>query len=285
MKTYVKDLRIIFQSIFYRWRILLAFEFLYRVIGSLLIYPMVNFLIQKTLDFAKLAYLDLNHIQIWLTSPYTFPLLFLCFLILGSYILYEMSVLSYYFHWSLKQGAFNLQSLIKTAFHKILKIIKPINWLMLIMIMVLFPLTSLSLTPASLIRFRIPEYMIDFIHEQGSFFYSCYICIILIINLLVFHMLYIVPSFLLNDMNFRPAWQNSRKLLKKKLFKNPLVLYSMFDRYFCMLPVSLWRYPIDFIYLLLLSARYRVILNQLHSKLYVAKTIWNISLPYRYLHH
>lgn len=225
MKTYVKDLRIIFQSIFYRWRILLAFEFLYRVIGSLLIYPMVNFLIQKTLDFAKLAYLDLNHIQIWITSPYTFPLLFLCFLILGSYILYEMSVLSYYFHWSLKQEDFNLQSLIKTAFRKILKIIKPINWLMLIMIMVLFPLTSLSLTPASLIRFRIPEYMIDFIHEQGPIFYSCYICIILIINLLVFHMLYIVPSFLLNDMNFRPAWQNSRKLLKKSFLKT-LLFYT-----------------------------------------------------------
>ena len=225
MKTYIKDLRTIFQSLFFQWRTLLLFEFLYRVIGSLLIYPIVSSLIQDSLASAKLAYLDLSSISIWLSSPYTLPILLFCFLLLGSYILYEMSVLSYYFHWSLKRESFTLITLIKIAFHKIWKVIKPRNWLMLVIIMVLFPLTSLSLTPASLIRFRIPEYIIDFFQEQGFLMYTLYILIILILNLLVFHMLYVVPSFLLNDMNLKQAWQNSRKLLKKNFIRT-LLFYA-----------------------------------------------------------
>lgn len=225
MKTYIKDLRTIFQSLFFQWRTLLLFEFLYRVIGSLLIYPIVSSLIQDSLASAKLTYLDLSSISIWLSSPYTFPILLFCFLLLGSYILYEMSVLSYYFHWSLKRESFTLITLIKIAFHKIWKVIKPRNWLMLVIIMVLFPLTSLSLTPASLIRFRIPEYIIDFFQEQGFLMYTLYILIILILNLLVFHMLYVVPSFLLNDMNLKQSWQNSRKLLKKN-FVRTLLFYA-----------------------------------------------------------
>ena len=75
MKAYLLHIKNIMKDIFFHWRILLLFEFLYKLLGGIILSPFLKFLLQKTLTDAGLPYLYLDNIKTWLFSPLTLPLL------------------------------------------------------------------------------------------------------------------------------------------------------------------------------------------------------------------
>ena len=221
MKTYLVHIKNIMHDIFFQWRILLLFEFLYKLLGGIILFPFFNYLIQETLAAADLPYLYLDNIKIWLFSPLTLPLLFLCFLLFGIYILYEISILVQYFHFARIHHPMTFSELITTSFKQNIHILKPRNWIFLIILLLIFPLTMFSLTPTALLQVRVPEYFTDFFKEHGNF-YSLYLMVIVILNIFVFSMLFTLPAFLIEKKDFVDAFKRSRQLIKTRFIKTML---------------------------------------------------------------
>lgn len=223
MKKYLIHIQNIIHDIFYQWQILLLFEFIYKLAGGIFLFPFLKSLVQKTLTIAEIPYLYLENIKKWLTSPYTLPILFCCFILLGIYILYEISVLVLYFQRARTQAKITFVSLLRISFKQVLHAIKPKNWIYLIILLLFVPLTLLSLTPTTLMQVRIPEYFTDFFKEHGNLYYI-YGIIMFILNIFVFYMIFTFPAFLIEKRNFFDAFKRSRELMKKRFIKT-LVAY------------------------------------------------------------
>ncbi len=227
MKRYLQNVAHIVRSMFSNWRVLLLFEFIYMLIGSLGLYPLLRFLLRKSLEHIGAAYIGLDNLILWLRQPFTLLILLVCFVLGGLYIFYQMSALAMYFECARKKESITFFSLWRKAFVKALPVLVPKNWVLLVFVLAIFPLTSLSLTPAALTKVRIPEYFVDFFREQGNLYYF-YIAALAGLNILVFYMLYVIPVFLLEKKSFLSAFRESRKLMKKHFLKT-LISYVMWQ--------------------------------------------------------
>ncbi|MCD2492429.1 glycerophosphoryl diester phosphodiesterase membrane domain-containing protein [Lacrimispora sp. NSJ-141] len=238
MKRYFQNVTYIVRSIFSNWRVLLLFEFVYMLIGSLGLYPFFRFLLRKSLAHIDAAYIELGNLLIWLRQPLTLLVLLVCFVLGGLYIFYQMSALALYFDCARKKENLSFFSLWKEAFVKAFPVLLPKNWALLFFVLAIFPLTSLSLTPAALTKVRIPEYFVDFFKGQGSLYYF-YIAALIGLNILVFYMLFVIPVFLLEKKSFLSAFRESRKLMKKHFLKT-LISYVMWQIGVTVVFVLLW---------------------------------------------
>lgn len=218
MKSITHDIKNTLKSIIWNWRVLLIFEFLYKILGGLILFPILHIFVNFTLKRAKTPYLDLETLSTWLLHPFTIPVLIFCLLILGVYIMLEMSVMVQYFYSSNHKEKLSLCQLLKISINKSLHAARPQNWLLLFFVMILFPITSFTLTPDTLINLRIPEYVVDYFRESGGI-YIIYTLIVVIVNFIVFYMIYSIPIFILEDVSFLTACKKSYGMMKNKFFK------------------------------------------------------------------
>lgn len=218
MRKYGNTIIEIIKNILWDWRKLLLFEFLYKILGGVLLFPYVSSLFQESIEKAHIVYIDMETIGLWLKEPFTLLILPCTIILVGLYVFYEISVLAHYFHFAQQRKAIKFFPLIVQSLKKTLRIMYPRNWFVLIIVLLLFPLTALSLTPVSLMQVRIPEYFVDFFKERGIL-YNIYIITLILINILLFYMLYMLPIFLLEDHSFFQASKKSIRYMKKKFFK------------------------------------------------------------------
>ena len=218
IKNWFKSIKKLLKSIFYNWQTLLLFELLYKILGGIFIFPLLHDLIKFTLTTSSIDYINLNTIKTWLLSPLTIPSIILCLIILGIYIMIEMSVLVEYFYNSYLNIKIDIFHLLKSTFKKIFHVLLPKNWLLLFLVMVVFPITTFTLTPDSLMNFRIPEYIIDFLKEQG-YIYIIYIILLIVFEIIVFYIVFSIPIFILEDLSFVNSCKKSYTLMKSRFIK------------------------------------------------------------------
>lgn len=212
------NIRNIANSIMWNWRVLLLFEFIYRVIGGVIIFPLLHGLINFTITKARIEYLDLENLKVWVSYPLTIPILIICLLILGVYVMLEMSAMVQYFYSYNKREILNVVQLLSISLKRAIHVVMPKNWLLLFLVMFLFPITTFVLTPNVLSNLSIPEYIVDFIQEQGNI-YIIYILFLIVTNLIIFYTIYSIPVFILEDTSFFNACKKSYKIMKKNFFK------------------------------------------------------------------
>lgn len=225
IKNWLQHIRTLLRSILWNWQTLLLFELLYKILGGVFLFPLLQDFLNFTVKDSNLDYINLDNIKIWILSPLTIPVLILCIIILSIYIMIEMSVIVEYFytsHFKIKIGLFNL---LKSTFKKIFHILRPRNWLLLFLVMVIFPITTFALTPDSLMNLRIPEYIVDFIKEKGAI-YSIYIILLIGLQIIVFYIIFSIPIFILEDLPFIESCKKSYKMMKNKFF-NTLLNYIL----------------------------------------------------------
>lgn len=218
MKIVIQSIKEILKSILWNWRVLLLFEVVYKILGGVIIFPLLINLINFTIDKAKLEYINMEMLGKWILSPFTIPILVICFFILGIYIISEIIVLILYFYSAREEEEVSIKILFLKVVHKLISILKPENWLILIFVIVLFPITVFTIKPSTLANLRIPEYIVDFIKEEKSL-YIVYTILLLSINILIIYTIYSIPIFVLEDISFIDACKKSYAMVKNKFFK------------------------------------------------------------------
>ena len=219
MRAYVNKFKEVLSAILWNWQVLLLFEFLYKLLGGVLLFPFIRSTMQKTLELAQIPYLTMDVLKDWLLSPFTLLFILGIMILLGLYIFYEMLVLVTYFDDSYHKRPVHFSKLIMVPLKRSLHALKPNNWPIFLLVVLLFPLTSLSLTPSALTQVRIPEYFVDFVKELGMVYYLGFLILILLINLLVFSLLYVVPVFMKENKSFYQSLKASRELLNRRFLK------------------------------------------------------------------
>lgn len=218
MKKSIQSGKNMLKSIFWNWQVLVLFELIYKVLGGMIVLPFLNNLINFTLKGAKIEYLNMDNLKGWIIYPLTIPILFICLLILGIYVMIEMSVMVEYFYSAKRGEKIGILQLFKSAIYKSIHILKPINWILLLFVMVLFPITTFTLTPGILTNIRIPEYVVGFIKEQGNL-YLIYITILIVFEVILFYTIYSIPIFILEEQSFLKACKKSYNMIKKNFIK------------------------------------------------------------------
>lgn len=261
MKNTIRNMKEILSSVLWNWRILLLFELIYKMLGGVVIFPLLNNLINFTIKKAKLEYLDMEMISKWISSPFTIPILIICFFILGIYVVLEITVLVQYFYSARKEEDIYIKTLVSKVAQKLLYIISPRNWLIFVFVIILFPITMFAIAPDALVNLRVPEYILDFIKGQGNL-YIIYIILSVSINILVFYTIYSIPIFILEDVPFIETCKRSYLMMKKKFFKtllryvlwiiSILLIFSLIVGVFLLFNIIQFRYikfePTEFLF-------------------------------------
>lgn len=261
MKNTIRNMKEILSSVLWNWRILLLFELIYKMLGGVVIFPLLNNLINFTIKKAKLEYLDMEMISKWISSPFTIPILIICFFILGIYVVLEITVLVQYFYSARKEEDIYIKTLVSKVAQKLFYIISPRNWLIFVFVIILFPITMFAIAPDALVNLRVPEYILDFIKGQGNL-YIIYIILSVSINILVFYTIYSIPIFILEDVPFIETCKRSYLMMKKKFFKtllryvlwiiSILLIFSLIVGVFLLFNIIQFRYikfePTEFLF-------------------------------------
>ncbi len=118
MKKSIQSGKNMLKSIFWNWQVLVLFELIYKVLGGMIVLPFLNNLINFTLKGAKIEYLNMDNLKGWIIYPLTIPILFICLLILGIYVMIEMSVMVEYFYSAKRGEKIGILQLFKSAIYK-----------------------------------------------------------------------------------------------------------------------------------------------------------------------
>lgn len=198
------------------WKFLLSFILLHTAIGQLIIFSFLKDLIDFSVNQAGYEFLNTTVLLKWLTNPFTIPVIIICILTLSFYVMFEMSTFILYVDYMRKNMKVSWKKCLTKSIKRSARILLPKNWILLILILLVFPLTFLSFNFSLIFRLHIPEFIVDFI-QANTVLSILYFAIIIFFNILAFILIFTIPAFILDLQSFKDAISTSLNLIKKHL--------------------------------------------------------------------
>ncbi len=115
----VKTLNLMAKSLGYNLKTLVYFEILYRVIGVILVYPLVSRLFYLSIDISPFVYITNKDLIGFLLNPMTILLFMLILLVVSIYFFIEILFLQVLFEMGLKEIQLKFRFLIELGFEQI----------------------------------------------------------------------------------------------------------------------------------------------------------------------
>lgn len=198
------------------WKFLLSFILLYTAIGQVIIFPFLRDLIDFSINQAGYEFLNTTVLLNWITKPFTIPVIIICILTLSFYIMFEMSTFILYVDYARKNMKVSWKKCLTESIKRSARILLLKNWMLLILILLVFPLTFLSFNLSILFRLSVPEFIVAFIQTK-TVLSILYFVIIIILNIFAFILILAVPAFILDLQSFKDAMSTSLNLIKNHL--------------------------------------------------------------------
>ena len=101
----------------------------------------------------------------------------------------------------------------RLAFSSARRIARPSNWLLALFVLLLVPLTNLTVTSSALTGVRLPEFIMDFIWENGALT-AVFVIVMAALYLHAFFLAFGIHFFTLCDESWMQARISSRSLLR-----------------------------------------------------------------------
>lgn len=217
----IKNMKTTFTNIlrFISWdfKTLIIFEAIYKLI-LIIISPMIQYGLLSIMNKYGILYItNENFLQI-ITNPLILILLLIFIFLLAFYVYIEITAIILYCDYCINGKRTTPFLLLWESLKKSLNIFSPRNILMLPFIALIIPVTGFTLTSGILKSLKIPEFILDFIHENTFLLIAYYIFIALLL-ILLFRWIFSIHYVTLNGSKFPDACKNSISLAKGKLFK------------------------------------------------------------------
>lgn len=213
----MKTLKRSFRLLKYNISSVILFEIMYKLLATAVLTPLLYTLIMYSLKMANIDYLNDKNISNYLKTPFTYLVLFLVLLIISAYVLLQMSGLIYAYEASYNKKKTNPVLMFLKAILNSLRVIRPRNMMFALYVLLVLPFTYTIIISASVAGVRIPDYI------ETYFFRNKFLLAILIVvygSISLFSMMRIfsLNFFSLYKMDYKSAVEESRLLIRKKVF-------------------------------------------------------------------
>ena len=149
-------------------RTAILFEFGFRFLFAILFVPACFGMVDLAMEAAGLAYLADTNMTTLFANPLAWVFLLVATLVLALGALFEMCALVVVMQAGKTGRRIGVFETSRLAFSSARRIARPSNWLLALFVLLLVPLTNLTVTSSALTGVRLPEFIMDFIWENGA---------------------------------------------------------------------------------------------------------------------
>lgn len=215
-ERYIDFIKIVKSIFLSNCKFFLSFVLLYTAIGQMIIQVLLRDLVDFSIKNAGYSFLSSTIFLDWLIRPLTIAIIIICIIALSFYIMFGISTFILYVDYIRKNIQISWKRCITESIKRSARIFIPKNWGLLILILLVFPLTFLSINLAVIFKLRVPEFILDFI-QLSKPLYILYFVILIFLNILAFILIFAIPAFILELQSFKDAMRTSYKLIRKNL--------------------------------------------------------------------
>lgn len=216
----------VFRFLKFAWSILkynigtlLVFEIIYKLATIAVFRPVLMGLWRLSLRVRGLSFLSDETVGIYLKGPAIWIILFLLILCLTFFTLLDICCIIICLHAAYRHQKMPLLALIRKGSLEALKIFRRKNWLMILYLLIIIPVTHVVLIRGYVAKFQVPEFIFDYIRSHGLLFFV-YIAFWVYMGYRSFHWIYSMHYFCLEDCTFGEARRKSIHLLGKNFWKD-----------------------------------------------------------------
>ncbi|WP_286184097.1 glycerophosphoryl diester phosphodiesterase membrane domain-containing protein [Clostridium sp. CCUG 7971] len=199
----------------YNFSTLILFELFHKGLALIIVLPFIRYIVNSSLKNSGMIYLSTDNIVKILTNPISIILMFLSIVVLAFYMFFEFTSVVICFEKSSKLDNIGLFELIKISIQKSIKIFYPKNILLIVFVLLIIPLTNLTLTSGFIGSIKIPEYILDYI-VSNEILSIIYIISMLILYVLVIRWIFSIHEITLKTDSFKEAREKVIILQKEK---------------------------------------------------------------------
>lgn len=197
---------------------IVIYEIIYKLSFVLIVLPIYKLLLGLVLLLAGVKYVAADTLPKLLTSIPTYPIALFVIFSLAYLVFSEMCALIVACDSSLKDKKISLSEMFGVGFYKGAKIFVPKNYLLILIILVIVPLSSVVQLSSLVKSIEIPGFINDYINGNLAL---ATLCVVAIVVFAVYSILLIpaVYYFVFSKDSFIKSIKNGFNILKKKKFR------------------------------------------------------------------
>ena len=226
------------------FRTLFLFEILYRLVGLLVVYPIVNQLLVISIRLTGNQYIISSGLFDYLYKPTTIMMFLLIFIVFALYVTYEIIALSILFHTSSYNETIGLQTLLIASFRRARFVFKRYHLLIMSSSMIFFLLVEGLHVAGIASTINMPTVVVQELNDNSIYYIfigiSLFILILLFIETIFFELQCTVETPKIKE-NFTHSTsilkQNRLKLISEFLFINGLMNGALYLIYIIILAI------------------------------------------------
>lgn len=219
----MKKIKKILEMLTYNYKALISFEFIYKIISSIIFIPLFLEIFNLTMKITGYSYLTFENIFSFLLNPLTIIMILLLIIIMTYYALIDISTIIIILDCSYQKKKISSKEAFLIALKKTTKVFNYKNILIAFLVLFLIPFLNIGISSSFISTISIPEFIMDYI-INNKVLLSLYIILITILCFLLFRWIYSLHYFILEDKSFKEARLKSINLSHKNKIKDFLVI-------------------------------------------------------------
>lgn len=192
---------------------LAVFELVYKLGGTLVVLPLLNFGLRRLLAFEGFPVISGDSVAAAFKNPLVLLSVFILLLLLAFYCLFEIAVLVLCFHESRNRRKVQLIPLAAAGFRQAVRIFNPRNYLAVLFFVLIMPVLHIGISSDLITKLSVPGFILEYIKGTPAL-YAAYIGLGVILLLVMALTLFAFNVFAVEGKNFIPACRKSISLLK-----------------------------------------------------------------------
>ena len=237
--NYIKNT---WDMIFYNFGTFIGFEFLYKILFSMIALPIFVSSFHVIMEASGYSYLTRENMAEFIFNPVFFCLLILILLFFGIFIIFDLSTMIIIFDESYHKNKINIKDAIKISFLKCKNAFKIQNILVCLLVLFLIPFLSIGIESFFLTSIQIPEVVTNYISSNMDIILFDFL-IYFILLILLFPNVFAFHYIIIEDKNYKNAKKFSQELIRKhKIFDYLELFFGRFLFVFLFMIVLLISY-------------------------------------------
>ena len=202
------------NMIFYNFRTFMSFEFLFKIVLSLLLLPSVISSFHLIMERTGYSYITSENIFSFLFNPFTFLLVSVILIFLAFITIYDISTMIVIFDESYHKSKITLRDAMKISFSKCKNIFHIKNIWVCFIVLFLIPFLNVGIESNIISSLKIPEFVVDYFVTHQTLV-LCYVALYVFFLVVFFQWLFSLHYMVIEDKSFKNARGCSKELIHK----------------------------------------------------------------------
>jgi glycerophosphoryl diester phosphodiesterase len=237
----MKKFRTVLAILKYNWKPLFQFELLYKLLALTAFTPLFSLSFRGIAELTGYSYLTMENIGSFLSNPIALGLIFVLFLLIAAYAVFDISAILFAIDQGSQHIRTDVQCMLLAAGRASLRMLRPRNWPIVILIVLLLPLLNIGVVSSYASTIAIPEAILESLSTHRLWAIPVGAGL-LVVGILLLRWLYVFHFFLLEGATFSQARRQSAALGRGRHLQDLaafLVLQAAFFLLFVLLTLGL----------------------------------------------